>query len=772
MDTTKSILRLAWIPAVLALLTVLFMLPFIDPDVPGAALDGSDLLNQVYPLTSLIFDRVHDAKSVPLWNPYQYLGQSIATNPQSSLFYPPAWIMAPLGVPRGAGWLLVIHLWWSGWGFALFARRIGASPAGALAGGIVYEFSAFAAAHVGAGHFNFMLVYAWLPWIAAAYLWACGQCRWLIAGLPGAAALSMSILAGYTPLVYLGLLWLAGLWLTLLWQGGIAAAPGGEYRAVAWRTLRPLLVIGIGGALLSAVLLLPVGEFALRSTRAQDATLTFSNSFPLPAGQLLTLVIPNLFGHPRLADHGYWGLPFYEELTAYLGILPLVAIFRTRTRPISVLLAALAALGVIVSLGTDGGLFTLLYRVLPGYSLFRVPPRMLLFTVIGGAGLMALFLTDLQTLDHDRRVEMLRPVLRWVLPAGVILAGIAAFLLLGYTTAHSTDETPPWRLFYSGHMTALGAVALAAGWIGLRLWTREDRPGRLPWLAALTVCILVIDLWHISPAMITASAVDVPGMWKLMARTAPASPDFRVMTAPDEVIWQAGATYTRHLNASGYDPLVSDQVQALLDAGGDNPTSPIARLLGVRYVITNKPYDWLGLSGFETLTQVEQEGDWRIYETADPLPRAFIASSTAVIADDNAALSRLASGEIDPAQTAIVSRAVDCAAGAADMGSSAQIVEYDANAVEITTTSAQPGVLVLTDSYDPYWKVTIDSESADLLRVDTALRGVCVPAGSHRVRMEYRPVLLFVGLVISAASWAALGIVGVVVLIARIRQHN
>jgi hypothetical protein len=290
-------------------------------------------------------------------------------------------------------------------------------------------------------------------------------------------------------------------------------------------------------------------------------------------------------------------------------------------------------------------------------------------------------------------------------------------------------------------------------------------------LAALTVFMLVIDLWHISPTMITASAVDVPGEWKLMAQTAPASPDFRVMTAPETVIWQAGSTYTRHLNVSGYDPLVSTQVQTLLDASGGNPTSPIARLLGVRYVITNKPYDWLGLPGFETLMQLVQEGDWRIYETADPLPRAFIVPGVTVIADDDDALAQLASGEIDPAQTAVVSAAVDCVTGTAEPDSSAQIVAYDTNTVEITTDSVQPGVLVLTDSYDPYWDVTIDGHSADLLRVDTALRGVCVPAGSHRVRMEYRPVLLFAGLAISAVSWAALAVVGVVISLRR-RQKN
>jgi hypothetical protein len=46
-----------------------------------------------------------------------------------------------------------------------------------------------------------------------------------------------------------------------------------------------------------------------------------------------------------------------------------------------------------------------------------------------------------------------------------------------------------------------------------------------------------------------------------------------------------------------------------------------------------------------------------------------------------------------------------------------------------------------------------------------------VPAGVHRVRFEYRPVLLFAGLAISAVSWAVLGIVGVIALAMLVRRR-
>jgi hypothetical protein len=191
----------------------------------------------------------------------------------------------------------------------------------------------------------------------------------------------------------------------------------------------------------------------------------------------------------------------------------------------------------------------------------------------------------------------------------------------------------------------------------------------------------------------------------------------------------------------------------------------------VRYAISDRPFDWLGIPGIESVKATIQDGPWTIFELADPLPRAFIAPAVQVIANDDTALSKLASGEIDPARVAVVSRAVNCvlpqAAGDTSAASSAQIVRYDPDTVEITTRSAQPGVLILTDTYDPYWKVTVDGQSADLLRAYTALRGVCVPAGAHRVRFEYRPTALVVGVVVSGAGWLALGGIGLVAVARR-----
>jgi hypothetical protein len=376
-----------------------------------------------------------------------------------------------------------------------------------------------------------------------------------------------------------------------------------------------------------------------------------------------------------------------------------------------------------------------------------------------------LFITDLQTLNHDGRVALLRPVVRWALPFAAVILALASFALLAYYTIHSAEDSPPWRLFFSANMTALAAVAFGIVWLGLRLWTTQDVPGRESGLAALTALIVLVDVWHISSPMVTVSAVDVPEMWQAMARVAPASPDFRVMTAPDQVIWQAGATYTRHLNANGYDPLVGSATDRLLKASQYNPTSPIARLLGVRYAISDRPFDWLGIPGIESVKTTVQDGPWYIFELADPLPHAFITPAVRVIPDHDHAVSDLASGAIDPLTGAVVDEPIACApvaSGGAVEVAEAEIMRYTPNEVDIATHADQPGVLILTDTYDPNWTVTVDGARADLLRAYTALRGVCVPAGTHYVHFEYRPVSLAAGAVVSVVGWLALGLIGLV----------
>jgi hypothetical protein len=767
----RAVVDAAFIPVTLGILVMVFMTPFILPPTGNEVLDGHDLLNQQYPLYSFIFDSLRGGNGLPLWNPYLFAGQSVVGNPQSTIFYPPAWIMAAIGVPRGVGWLVVLHLWLGAWGMATFARGLGASRLGRLAGGVIYAFSGVMSAHLNAGHLNYLMCAAWLPWMAAGYLWGVGRSeadkarlvptQLLLRLLPGAAAVGMCILTGHPPMLYFGAVWLVVM--------GVYAVKTG--RATWLQAVRSLAVMLAGGVILGAALLLPVGEFTLRSTRS-EAGLWFSNSFAMPPIQLWSLLVPNLFGEPR---GGYWGVPFYEELTAYVGILPLIAVFVVRRRAETVLLAGFMVVGIVVSLGVEGGLFTLLYYLLPGYSLFRVPSRALYFFMVGGAGLAALLITDLQnnTFRLSRRVLIL-PLIGTL----CLIVAVVVFSQPDWTTEAVTLSRQGSVI---KNMTIHAGLVILWTFVGLGLW----KVIRTRWAMAFTFLVLLVDLWRVFAPLVTVSTVDVPDMWKAMSRVVSASPDYRVMTVPNQLVWQAGAVYSHHLNASGYDPLVSEAYQQLLDASGYNPTSPIARLLGVRYLISDRAYEYSGLPGLEALISKTEEGKWTIYEIADSVPRAFIVPTLRVVADDEAARQIMRSADFDALlapQSLILDKPLptSCDFDKAlnpehpfyygEGYAAAQIVAYTPNQVRIETDVEAGGVLILTDSYDPNWVVTVDGTQAELLRAYTALRAVCLPSGKHQVVFDYQPRTFYAGVAISLIGWLGLAGIGVIVAVRQVRN--
>ncbi len=66
------------------------------------------------------------------------------------------------------------------------------------------------------------------------------------------------------------------------------------------------------------------------------------------------------------------------------------------------------------------------------------------------------------------------------------------------------------------------------------------------------------------------------------------------------------------------------------------------------------------------------------------------------------------------------------------------------------------GMVVISETYFPGWKVTIDGVPSEIHEVYGALRGVVVPQGLHRIRMRYRP-----GSVIAGAWLSLAGLIGI-----------
>ncbi|MCA0457798.1 MAG: YfhO family protein [Chloroflexi bacterium] len=756
-----------WVPVVLALLTLLFMRPAVLPP-NGEVLAANDFRAMFYPLTTMLHDMVQ-AGELPLWNPYTFIGHPLIGNPHSALFYPATWLIMLIGADRGVGLALAFHVWLAAWGMARLMRGFGATHTAGLLAGVVFGMSEWMGTRFYAGHYTLIMVAAWIPWAVAGYHFALKRGTWL-ATIPAGAALGMALLGGHPPMVfYLGL----SLVVMLVWHTMTA---DDTVRAFGL-ALRQLVVLGIIGAVLGAALLIPALELTRLSVRDSN-DIEFINSFALPPAQFLGLALPGLFGNPNQAPTYYWGRDFYEEFSAYVGLLPLLALplaFR-RLRREHLFFIGLIVLGVLMSVGLQGAILPIVVRWIPGFSFFRAPGRALFFVMFGLAGLLALLISTLQHSIDDERREFLQPILSRWLPIGMLVAfGASVFFSGWYASASHVEPMPTRALMVAGALAAAGIV-LAGLWAALSMWTRDASPppslagyqqsepanvddvGRgggsgidvMKWALPVLAFVVILDAWRIPLQLINTTAGWRDSLWEGAAVNIKAAPDARVLEIPEDSPYNGGYV-TRHQHVIGYDPLpiaTFDKLQKLGDL--HDPMNAANTLVGVKYLLAKTPYD---RENFE-LIGIAEGGIY--YRRTDPFPRVWFATNGVTVEPNDDAVRETINKDVEALRnTAIVDSPLNCATSA---DSTAEITDYHPTSVTINTGGGG-GVLVLSDQYYPGWEAAVDGQSVSITRAFTALRAVCVPAGEHTVTFVYRPMSLILGLALTVVGWLVVSVV-------------
>jgi hypothetical protein len=147
-------------------------------------------------------------------------------------------------------------------------------------------------------------------------------------------------------------------------------------------------------------------------------------------------------------------------------------------------------------------------------------------------------------------------------------------------------------------------------------------------------------------------------------------------------------------------------------------------------------------------------GEVRVLRNTDALPYAWIVHE-ARSGPDSEAISQIEFGMLDPQEIAVLepSDSLPQLEAPADPGAeSVTVTGYEADRIRLNARLESPGIVVLSETYDPAWKVSVDGSSARLIAVDGVLRGVFLPAGEHSVELRYAPRSIPLGIAISAAT--------------------
>lgn len=382
----------------LAFLAVLAAILFIAPLAKREVFQLRDHFDYFQPLRWFTAHELSEGR-VPLWNPYNASGEPWFANPQTGVFYPPAWLFLVLPFETAYMLYLLAHLTLLGWSaYLLFARSnsTGAAMVGAAA--ILFSGPMLSLVDVS----NNLASLAWLPLA----LWCAAEGAWKRGGV----VLALTFLAG-EPFI-----------------AGLAAL-----LYVLVRRNRDVIGTAFVAFGLSAFQLLPFLEWVRGSdrTRGMDASIILRDSMPLR--DWLRVVVPPALFHGESTQ--YFILKLYGGVI--VALLALIALTLVRKRRDVIAWVALLIVAIVVSIGPS------LLVSLP-LTLFRYPARLV---PIGALAIAALAAAGWDRLRNAMRIDK-----RWL--DLLLIALVVADLLPHAMTLFSTRR---WHRDVVPYAESIGA---------------------------------------------------------------------------------------------------------------------------------------------------------------------------------------------------------------------------------------------------------------------------------------------------------------------------
>ncbi len=749
---------------VLAALVLLFFWRILTPNLADrASFPPGDFAKQFWAFATLEA-RELAAGRLPLWNPYTYAGAPFWADVQSAVLYPPSLLTLVLaGMPNFPLFALemeaIAHFWLAGMFTYLLMRRLTGRRDAALLSALIFTFGGYLTGYP-SQQLAVLETDIWLPlmlylsdialvdrtadqptlrstlrwqflaWAGAAWGLA------LLAGHPQSA-----MLVGYTFTCYLA-------FIAIAYSGGTRderSRRRGMLRVgVAWAFI---VAAGLG---LAAVAWMPAWEYMRLSVRSAGSYDKMAGGFPLY--DLLQLLLPG-------------SVSYYSPL--YVGILPLlfagwVALSADRQRREVIFWGVLAVGALFLSFGGETFLYAPFYLFIPGFGLFRGQERLaflfsLALAALAGYGFSRYLQREEQGEPHRTRFDL---TVRWLLMGSIALVFL---FFIGHNATGWQDEHPFRKLLAQSVWLT---ILLSLVW-GLLRTCAAPQPVHAAWgrigLGALVVLDLFTANWqtNLHPALPEAQTSTPPPVQAIRTDARPGEV-FRVYNEY-RLYENYGVPYEIE-DTWGASPLRLARYDALYRT---LRMERVWQLLNVHYVITWRQE----LYAPSQIIYQEPAGKDTTYvhRLKSPAPRAWLVYHVEEIADEEA-LARLDEVTFDPMQVALVPPGSALALHPPEGGQAGEVTLQKRTPGSITLDVVTPadGLLVVSEIYYPGWQAYLDGQPVDIMPVDYVLRGVVVPAGRHRVAMEFRPFSFTAGAIISVLSLLALTGTG---LLSRLRRH-
>lgn len=689
-------------------------------------LDSPDTAFQVLPWYQ-VQARAWNAGAFPLWDPYQWAGQSLIGQMQPGVAFPLNWplFLAPLKDGYiNLDWVhlhfVSMHVLAALFMYAL-GRELGRSRYAALLVGVAFGCSGY----VGSTGWPQMIHGAiWIPLIFLLFH-RVAKARSMGPALAHAVlcggAIGLSLLSGHHQTPMYTLMALTAFLLVVVirrWS---------ESKEQAGGLMGLYVVVAVVAFLVAALQLLPGYEYG------QEAYRWVNTPEPVTMGEELPLYVHTDLRLMAVSLLGVFVPRANLALSTFVGFVCLsMFVYAVATCWKERLVQGYFALAVgalAYSIGPLSIVHGWIYSLMPFADKARSPSHAIFVfqfavLVVAGFGLDRL----LDAASQDERDEVWTSRIAKVLLGFAVVAGA---LVLNHFLAGDLNN-------YAAESAVLGALS-ALGLAGLLAALRRRALSPV----VLRSLLLLLMMFEMSVAhsrvLMHRSAPDRPGYLDALTELKGVTGFLKQQPQPFrfEIV-----TDGHKANVGSWEEL--EMVDGLLASASTGVYDFVARdwhpqrlRLNMVYTVSKEK------TRDEQIEMYHDPSGWKVFRNPDASGRIWAVADVSELDD--------------PRDAGAVGPSVDSCGSAPRLVSFA--LEPESVGARVATDCA--GYVVFADPYFPGWEVEVDGGATPLYRAEGALRAVSLPAGEHDVRFVYRPSSVRMGAWLSGLGLLlCLGVIG------------
>jgi len=718
---------------------------------------------------------------IPLWNPYVFSGSPIISNIIYSVFYPFNNFFLTFPVDSVFTFYFLLHVFLSAIAIYFFTRTLKLDKISSIISAIVFIFSGYFILQSAFGHIQHVSSFLWIP-ISFLFSELILTEKKFIYGIFLSISLALQFFSGLPQYFVYTIL---SLIFYFLFRVSITVKKEKKVEIFKLSTILSISLIIF--FLISSVQLFPFLEFSKYSNRSGGISYYFATLGSLPPWHLVTFFVPEFFGTP--IDDSYISTTNFWELASYIGIFPLIlsllAILFKRNK-YTIFFTLLAIFSLLFAFGKYTPLFSTFYNFVPGFDMFRIPARFLIFfvfslSVLSGFG--SNFLINKIKAKDKKRLFILNKVLFLaivfvilstifvVLNKGLIISIFEKLVTQNYESfSESQFYLRPIEYYlskipfvYSYILNGLSIFLIFLFISTALILLKTKNRISLKHFKTLIIIVIFLDLAYFGMKYINVENPERFFAKQEAVRFLEKDPElYRVVVVsntPLSIIRQYVASRYEVQLVEGVTGVQIEHFKKFLD------------LVGNRSLLIRDPEPIQNIY-YPQLLDLHETSSLHIYKNNNHLPRTFVVPNAKVLSSEQEIFDELRSNSFNSKQYIILEEDPNVSLNNPSTYKEANISYYSPNKITVSVNLENSGFLVLSEVWYPGWKAYDNGKEVKIYKTDYTLRSIYLERGNHIVEFVYDSDSFKYGIWITTITLLGTAIYFTYLIIAKIRQRQ